>query len=100
VVSYRCMLDVPRDLIWFLSGLPAARRHEIGTRKGARKLGCYRQAISGLAWFRDKGSIPRLGAGFGLSQATAYRYIDDGHDVPTCTGAPAEPQISAVRGAA
>jgi hypothetical protein len=81
VVSYRCMLDVPRDLIWFLSGLLAARRREIGTRKGARKLGCYRQAIFGLAWFRDKGSIPLLGAGFGLSQATACRYIDEVIDV-------------------
>jgi DDE superfamily endonuclease len=77
VVSYRCMLDVPRDLILFVSGLLAARRREIGTRKGTRRLGCYRQAVSGLAWFRDKGSISRLGAGSGLSQATAYRYIDE-----------------------
>ena len=25
----------------------------------------------------DKGDIPRLGAGFGLSQSTAYRYLDE-----------------------
>ena len=31
----------------------------------------------GLAWYRDRVSIARLGAGFGLSQATAYRYIDE-----------------------
>ena len=79
--SYRVMLDVPRDLIWFVSGLLAARRHSIGTRKKTRVLGCYRQAVFGLAWFRDKGSIPRLGAGFGLSQATSYRYIDEVIDV-------------------
>ena len=79
--SYRVMLDVPRDLIWFVSALPAARRRSIGTRKKARKLGCYRQALFGLAWFRDKGSIPRPGAGFGLSQATACRYIDEVIDV-------------------
>ncbi len=77
MISYRVRLDVPRDLVWFVSRLLAARRREIGTRKGSRKLGCYRQAVFGLAWFRDKGSIPRLGAGFGLSQATAYRYIDE-----------------------
>ena len=75
--SYRVMLDVPKDLIWFVSGLLAARRRSIGTRKKTRKLGCYRQALFGLAWFRDKGSIQRLGAGFGLSQATAYRYLDE-----------------------
>ena len=56
------MLDVPRELIWFVSGLLAARRREIGTRKGTRRLGCYRQALFALAWFRDKGDIPRLGA--------------------------------------
>ena len=75
--SYRVMLDVPVSLVWFVSGLLAARRRSIGTRKKARKLSCYRQAVFGLAWFRDKGSIPRLGAGFGLSQATAYRYLDE-----------------------
>ena len=77
MASYRVMLDVPRDLIWFVSGLLAARRRSIGTRKKTRSLGCYRQAVFGLAWCRDKGSIPRLGAGFGLSQATACRYIDE-----------------------
>ncbi len=71
------MLDVPRDLILFVSGLLAARRREIGTRKGNRRLGCYRQALFGLASFRDKGDIPRLGAGFGLSQSTACRYLDE-----------------------
>ena len=79
--SYRVMLDVPRDLIWFVSGLLAARRREIGTRKKTRKLSCYQQALFGLSWFRDRISIPRLGAGFGLSQATAYRYIDEVTDV-------------------
>jgi hypothetical protein len=77
VLFYRVRLDVPRDVVLFLSGLLAARRRKIGTRKGARKLGTFRQAVFGLAWFRDRGSIPRLGAGFGLSQATACRYADE-----------------------
>ena len=77
MVSYRVMLDVPRELIWFVSGLLAARRRQIGTRRGTRRLGCYRQALFALAWFRDKGDIPRLGRGFGLPQSTAYRYLDE-----------------------
>jgi len=77
VVSYAVTLDVPRDLIWFVSGLLAARRRQIGTRKGTRRLGCYKQAVFGLAWFRDKGDIRRLGAGFGLPQSTAYRYLEE-----------------------
>jgi len=81
VVSYRVMLDVPRELILFVSGLLAARRREIGTRKGTRKLGCYRQALFVLAWYRDKADIPRPGAGFGLSRATSYRYVAGGTEV-------------------
>ena len=75
MVSYRVMLDVPKDLIWFVSRLLAARRREIGTRKGTRRLGCYKQALFALAWFRDKGDIARLGRGFELAQSTAYRPI-------------------------
>ena len=67
VVSYRVMLDVPRELIWFVSRLLARHRREIGTRKGTSRLGCYKQAVFALAWFRDKGDIPRLGRGFGAA---------------------------------
>jgi len=77
VVSYRVMLDVPTDLIWFVSGLLAGHRRQIGTRWGTRRLGCYKQALFALAWFRDKGDIPRLGRGFGLPQSTAYRFLDE-----------------------
>jgi DDE superfamily endonuclease len=77
VAFYRVRLDVPRELVLFVSGLLAARRRGIGTRKCTRKLGCYRQALFALAWFRDKGDIPRLGAGFGLAPSTAYRYLDE-----------------------
>ena len=47
MVSYRVMLDVPGELVLFVSGLLAVRRREIGTRKGTRRLGCYKQALSG-----------------------------------------------------
>jgi hypothetical protein len=73
VIAYRLMPDVPRELVLFVSGLLATRRRQIGTRKGTRRLTCYKQALFGLAWFRDKGDIPRLGRGFGLPQSTAYR---------------------------
>src|SRR5260370_38566465 len=77
VVTYRVMLDVPRELILFVSGLLTARRHEIGTRKGTCKLGCYRQALVGVGWVRDKGSIPLLGAGFGVARSAAHRSLHE-----------------------
>jgi hypothetical protein len=49
---------------------------EIETRRGTRSLSCYRQVLCALTWFRDKGH-PAAGRGFGLSQATSYRYIDE-----------------------
>jgi len=71
LITRRVRLDVPGGLILFVARLLARHRKEIGTRKGTRCLGCYRQALFVLAWYRDKTDIPRQGAGFGLSQATS-----------------------------
>jgi hypothetical protein len=78
VIAYRAMLDVPRELVVHLSGLLAAHRRGLGTRKKTRALTCWRQAVFALVWFRDRGVDLRvLGAGFGISRATAYRYRDE-----------------------
>jgi hypothetical protein len=45
------------------------------TRRGTRRLTCRDQALLGLAWFRDRWDVRRLGAGSGLPQSTAYRYL-------------------------
>jgi hypothetical protein len=81
VLSYRVILDVPLPLVAFVSRLLAAHRREIGTRNGTRALTCWKQAVFALAWFRDRPDIRRLGAGFGISQATAYRYRDEAVEV-------------------
>jgi hypothetical protein len=44
-------------------------------------LTCWFQALLGLAWFRSRGEIALVGAGFGVSRATAYRYRDEVIDV-------------------
>jgi hypothetical protein len=81
VISYRVMLDVPFQLALYVTDLLAAHRREIGTRDGTRALTCRNQAIFALAWFRDRPGIRRLGQGFGISQATAYRYKDEAVEV-------------------
>jgi hypothetical protein len=81
VLSYRVMLDVPFQLAVFVSGLLAEHRLELGTRDGTRALTCWKQAAFALAWFRDRPDLRRLGAGFGISQATAYRYKDEAAQV-------------------
>jgi hypothetical protein len=81
MIAYRVRLDVPRELILLVSRRLARRRKEAGTWKNTRSPGCYQQALFILAWYRDKTDIPRLGAGFGLSQATSYRYVAEGTKV-------------------
>ena len=81
MLSYRVILDVPFQLAVFVSGLLAEHRRELGTRTGTRALTCWKQAVFALAWFRDRPDIRRLGAGFGISQATAYRYKDEAVEV-------------------
>ena len=81
MLSYRVTLDVPFQLTVFVSRLLAEHRRELGTRDGTRALTCWKQAVFALAWFRDRPDIRRLGAGSGISQATAYRYKDEAVEV-------------------
>ena len=74
VITYRVTLDVPLQLVIKVSNLLRKRRKELGTRNGTRALTCYQQAVFVLAWFRHRPGLSRLGQGFGISQATAYRY--------------------------
>lgn len=81
MVAYPAMLDVSRELIGYVAGLLRTERKARGTRKGTRRLTCWVQAVFVIAWFRDKPNITRHGHAFGLSQATAYRYLHEGIDV-------------------
>jgi hypothetical protein len=72
------MLDVPRELVRHLARLLAAERRAVGTRRGTRALTCFYQALLVLIWFRKAEGTTLLGAGFGVSRATAYRYMAEG----------------------
>lgn len=81
MITYRATLDVPVELVRYLAGLLRAERRRRGTRRGTRLVTCQKQAVFVLAWFRKKEDIALLGAGFGLSRATAYRYHAEGVEV-------------------
>lgn len=81
MIAYPAMLDVPRELVREVASLLRALRRARGTRKGCRALTCWYQALMVLAWFRNQGDIALVGAGFGVSRATAYRYRDEVIDV-------------------
>lgn len=85
MISYRATLDVPRELATHLSKLLRAERRTRGTRTGSRSLTCWNQAVLVLVWFRTRGDLAVVGAGFGVSRATAYRYRDETIDVLAAT---------------
>nr|BFD86991.1 hypothetical protein StreXyl84_63920 [Streptomyces sp. Xyl84] len=74
MVTYAAVLDVPRHIAEFLPRLLAAHRRGIGTPKGSRALGPFRQAVLVLRWFREHGCVHCLARDAGISQATGYRY--------------------------
>ena len=78
MIAYPAMLDVPRELVRHLARLLAAERRALGTRRGTRALTCFYQALLVLIWFRKAEDATLLGAGFGVSRATAYRYVAEG----------------------
>jgi hypothetical protein len=78
MIAYPATLDVPLELVGYVSRLLAAERRARGTRWRSRALTCWKQALFLLVWFRKQEDLAVLGAGFGISRATAYRYHDEG----------------------
>jgi hypothetical protein len=86
-VTYTAVLDVRRSTAEHLARLLRDRRAEIGTRRGRRALGCFRQAVLILRWFVDGTRLAQLARDNGLSTSTAYRYLHEGLSV-LAAGAP------------
>ncbi len=78
MVTYSAKLDVPRELVLFLSKLLAGERRRKGTRKGRRALTTFWQAVLVLRWFRDRTDTTKLARDHGVARATGYRYVDEG----------------------
>lgn len=79
MAPYRAMLDVPHEVVEHLSWLIYARRCELNSRW--RRLGCFRQALFVLVQLRKNETLAQVGARFGVSTATAGRYVTETVDV-------------------
>jgi hypothetical protein len=71
-----------RVMSWsFSPGCSTGHRRRIGTPKGSRALGSFRQAVLVLRWFRERSCVHCLARDAGISQATGYCYLHEGVDV-------------------
>lgn len=75
MVPYSAMLDVPHEVVEHVSWLIYARRRELNSRW--RRLGCFRQALLALVHLRKNETLAQVAAGFGVSTATAGRYVTE-----------------------
>ncbi len=98
LVTYVATLDVPRHVVEYLSRLLAAHRRRIGTPRGSRALGPFRQAVLVLRWFRERGCVHCLARDAGISQATGYRYLHEGIDVLSAQAPDLHEVLSRCRG--
>jgi hypothetical protein len=78
VIAYRAMVDVPGELVQYLGRLLAAERRARGTRTGTPRADLLLPPVLVLVWFRKNEDVTLLGAGFGISRATGYRYLAEG----------------------
>jgi hypothetical protein len=81
LITYRATLDVPMELLRFVTRLLIRERWQRGTPAGSRALTCRAQAILVLRRFRDRTRVEQLGRDHGVSRATAYRYVGEGTEV-------------------
>jgi hypothetical protein len=70
-VSYTAVLPVDEHTVQFVSRLLAAERRRRRTRARRRALGCYRQALLVLRWFRDGTRLAQLAADNRIGSSTA-----------------------------
>ncbi len=71
MVPYIATLDVPHELVQHVAWLLHEHRQAPNTRW--RKLGCSKHALLTQVHLRKNETFSQLGAGFGISQAMAWR---------------------------
>ncbi|WP_435806945.1 helix-turn-helix domain-containing protein, partial [Streptomyces canus] len=62
-------------MVEHVSWLVYSRRREL--HSPWRKLSCFTQALLTLAHLRKNETFAQVGAGLGVSEATAWRYVDE-----------------------
>jgi hypothetical protein len=77
-ITYSAVLDVRRETAEHLAKMLRDHRRRLGTRKGTRALGVFKQAVPVLRWFVDGTRLVQLARDNHIAAPTAYRYPHEG----------------------
>jgi hypothetical protein len=75
VLFYRAAVDLSPQTLNYVAGV--TRRHRKSMRSVWRRLNPGQQALLVLVYLRKGETFTELGAGFGVSTATAWRYVEE-----------------------
>ena len=75
MLFYPAALPLSRQTLTYTDGVIRRHRRKIGSPW--RKLGSRQQALLVLAYLRKGETFAELAAGFGVSTATAWRYVTE-----------------------
>jgi hypothetical protein len=79
VLSYRASLPLSRQTLAYATGVIRRHRKAIGSKGRALPPGA--QALMVLVYLRKGETFAELGAGFGVSTTTAWRYATESVDL-------------------
>ncbi|MDQ0987933.1 hypothetical protein QFZ71_005216 [Streptomyces sp. V2I9] len=77
-ITYTAVLDVGRETAETLARLLHEHRERLGTRKGNRALGEYKQGVLVLRWLVDGTGLAQLACDNAISVPTVYRCLYEG----------------------
>ena len=75
MLFYRAAVDLSRSTLNYVAGV--IRRHRKAIGSAWRRLNPGQQALLVLVYLRKGERFSELGAGFGVSTATAWRYVEE-----------------------
>ncbi|GAA0966089.1 hypothetical protein GCM10009550_67690 [Actinocorallia libanotica] len=75
MLFYRAAVDLPRPMLNYVAAIVC--RHRRAIRSQWRRLNPAQQALLVLVHLRKGETFAQLAAGFGVSEATAWRYVDE-----------------------
>lgn len=98
-ITFTCALEARRETVYFVARLIHTRCAQVGTRRGTRKLGPFRQAVMVLRWFLDATRVRQLALDNAIGRTTAYDRLHEAIDLLAALAPDVHDALAAARAA-